>query len=660
MNISLNWLSDYVDVDLPAAELGELFTRIGLNCESIASADNDLVFDLEVTSNRPDWLGHLGVARELAAATGKAFRPPTITLPPAEGKVEELTSVTVEAPDLCPRYTARVIRNVTVGPSPAWLRDYLEAVGMRSINNVVDVTNFILMEYSQPLHSFDYDKLAENRIVVRRARKGESLLSIDETRCELTNEMLVIADAEKPVAIAGVMGGLDSEVSDATKTVLLESACFAPLSIRRTSRALGLMSESNYRFERGVDPVAVETASARAAQLLCELTGGTLAEGMADVWAKPFTPAEVTLRTARVKTLLGIDVPTDRQVEILDRLGLSPRLDDQAIVCTAPPWRADLRREVDLIEEIARLVGYDTIPTLDEVSHPVRPMGPTERVRRQVLATMAAAGYSEAITFSFCDTDQARLFHPAEPITVDVSVRRSNNALRPTLLVSLLDAVKNNQDLGNDEVSLFELAAIFPPGDGPLPEEAIQLAAVTTEGLRDVRGAIEALIERINPAIQLTVAPDKPGQAQLLLDGTVAGRLEMIDPAILDRWDIEKPLAAATLNFQSLLDRAEPIRRAQPLPRYPAIRRDLSLVVDEAVTWAELRQAVDRVAQPLRAEVDYVTTYRGKQIPAGRKSVTLSAEYRSEEGTLTHAQADQQVGQLTAALAETLGAELRS
>jgi phenylalanyl-tRNA synthetase beta chain len=660
MNISLNWLSDYVEIDLPAEQLGELFTRIGLNCEGIAPAGDDIVFDLEVTSNRPDWLGHLGVARELAAATGKAFTPPAIALPAGEGKVDELTAVTVEAPDLCPRYTARVIRDVTVGPSPAWLKEYLQAVGMRSINNVVDVTNFILMEYSQPLHSFDYDKLTGHRIVVRRARKGESLLSIDETRCELTEEMLVIADADKPVAIAGVMGGLDSEVSDVTTTVLLESARFAPLSIRQTSRALGLMSESNYRFERGVDPVAVETASARAAQLLCELAGGTLVEGMIDVWAQPFAPAEVALRPARVKTLLGIDVPVEQQVDILDRLGLAPREDGEQIVCTAPPWRADLTREVDLIEEVARLVGYETIPTLHEVSHPVRPMGRTERVRRQVLSTMAAAGYSEAITFSFCDAEQAKLFCPAEPITVDSSVRRSNNALRPTLLISLLDAVKNNQDLGNADVSLFELAAVFPPGDGPLPNESIQLAAVTTEGLRDVRGAIEALIERINPAIELTVVPDQPGQAQLLLDKTPAGRLEMIDPTILDRWDIEKPIAAATVDFQALLDSAEPVRTAQPLPRFPAIRRDLSLVVDEAVTWAQLRQAVDSVDQPLRSDVAYVTTYRGKQIPAGSKSVTLSAEYRSEEGTLTHAQADEQVEQLTSALADALGAELRS
>jgi len=273
MNISLNWLTDYVDVSLPVKELGELLTRIGLNLEGVTETDTDIVLDLEVTSNRPDCLGHLGVARELAAATGVEFRPPTIGDLPTSGVASELTSVEVVDPDLCPRYTARVLRNVKVGPSPNWLVERLDAVGLRSINNVVDATNYVLMEYSQPLHSFDYDKLAEHRIVVRRGKGGERMVSIDETTCTLDDSMLIIADAERPVAIAGVMGGLDTEVTEATTNVLIESAQFDPLSVRRTSRKLRLMSESNYRFERGVDPVGVDAASLRACQLILELAG---------------------------------------------------------------------------------------------------------------------------------------------------------------------------------------------------------------------------------------------------------------------------------------------------------------------------------------------------------------------------------------------------
>ncbi|HNX26164.1 MAG TPA: phenylalanine--tRNA ligase subunit beta, partial [Phycisphaerae bacterium] len=288
MNTSINWLKQYVDTDLSPEQLAELFTGIGLNCDGVEIQDSDAVLDLEVTSNRPDCLGHIGIARELAAATGKELRLPKVSLPAGKGNINEITSVTVEAPELCPRYTARVIKNVKIGPSPKWLTDYLTAVGIRCINNVVDITNYILMEYSQPLHSFDFDRLDGKRIIVRRARKGEKIVSIDETTCELTDEMLVIADAKKPVAIAGIMGGLNSEVTDSTRNILLESARFDPLCIRRTSRALNLMSDSNYRYERGVDPVMLDEASRRACQLICELAGGEMAEGVVDVWANPF------------------------------------------------------------------------------------------------------------------------------------------------------------------------------------------------------------------------------------------------------------------------------------------------------------------------------------------------------------------------------------
>ncbi|KKK95422.1 hypothetical protein LCGC14_2672970, partial [marine sediment metagenome] len=331
MMVSLNWLTDYVDISLPVEELGELLTQIGLNLEGIVETDTDIVLDLEVTSNRSDCLGHLGVAREIAAATGAEFRMPKIPKLPTSGKVADYTSVEVQCPDLCPRYTARVIRGVKVGPSPAWLIERLEAIGMRSVNNIVDVTNYVLMEYSQPLHSFDHDKLAEGRIVVRRGQAGEVMTSIDGTKCHLDTNMCVIADAEKAVAIAGIMGGLDSEGTESTTNVLIESAQFDPLTTRHTSRKLQLMSESNYRFERGVDPVAVEQASLRACQLILELAGGALAGGIADVWAQPFQGRTVTLRTARCNALLGMDTPADEQAAILNRLGLGAKLDGEVI-----------------------------------------------------------------------------------------------------------------------------------------------------------------------------------------------------------------------------------------------------------------------------------------------------------------------------------------
>jgi phenylalanyl-tRNA synthetase beta chain len=676
MLISLNWLTHYVDVNLPARELGELFTQIGLNLEGIEESDADIVLDLEVTSNRPDCLGHLGVARELAAVTGLSLRKPEIKTPPTSGRVEDFTSVDLLAPDLCPRYTARVIRNVTVGPSPAWLIERLEAVGLRSVNNVVDVTNFVLMEYSQPLHSFDYDKLAENRIVVRRATKGETIVCIDGTACTLDESMLVIADAEKPVAVAGVMGGRETEVGERTKNILMESARFAPLGIRRTSRTLQLTSESGYRFERGVDPEAVDEASRRACAMICELAGGQLADGMIDVWAEPHQAPTVTLRPDRTNRLLGIDLSRKEQFDILDKLGLRPAKGEggirnskqmDPITCTIPSFRADLTREVDLIEEIARIHGYDKITPREEVSLRIKPLGKTERVRRATIETLVAAGFDETITFSFIDAGEGGHFGFEKTLRVDPTVRKTNNVLRPTLWPSLLRACKTNQDAGKASVRLFELAAAFPPSAaGSLPEEYTQLALAATEDLRTLRGALEAVVEKLAPDADLVVSP-KPlagladnVAAEIRLDGQVIGQIGRASAAVLDAYRLERPVYLAAVRFDALLAAAQLTRTARPLAKFPPVRRDLSLILDEPVTWGQILQAVREVSQPLRTDEQYVTTYRGKPLPKGKKSVTLALEYRSEEGTLRGEQVDEQIAELVAALGKALSAEIRT
>ncbi|MCK5114042.1 MAG: phenylalanine--tRNA ligase subunit beta, partial [Phycisphaerae bacterium] len=616
MNISLNWLTEYVDVSLPAAELGELFTRIGLNCEGITETASDIVFDLEVTSNRPDLLGHLGVARELAAALSTEFRAPQIKLPKTDATAAELTSVEVLDDELCPRYTARVIRNVKIGASPQWLVDYLEAIGMRSVNNVVDVTNFVLMEYSQPLHSFDYDKLSENRIIVRRAKKGETIVSIDETTCQLDEKMCIIADADKPVAIAGVMGGLDTEVTEATTNLLIESAQFDPLTTRYTSRKLGVMSESNYRFERCIDSVAVDEASQRACAMICELTGGTLADGVVDVWAKPYEAPTVTLRTARTDKLLGIVTTPERQCEILTGLGLGAKLDGDngaKITCAIPPYRSDLTREVDLIEEVARIVGFDNLPVGHSVTHRVRPKGTVERIRTATAEALTRAGFDESITFSFIDAPDAACFGFDETVNVDANVRKTNNALRPTLLPSLLRAIKSNQAVGNTSVSLFELAAVFPPSKNrALPDEFTELAIMTTQDLRDLRGALEYTIQRIAPQVSLTIRPENaPGfedgiSAVILLNDESAGAIGLISGDVQNRFDVEKPVAAARIKFDVLTKFANLTRTAHLLPKFPPVNRDLSLLLDEDVTWGQLSDVVETIAQPLRISVDYV------------------------------------------------------
>ncbi|MEI7837057.1 MAG: phenylalanine--tRNA ligase subunit beta [Planctomycetota bacterium] len=667
MKVSLNWLTDYLEVTTSAKELGELCTRLGLTAESVTETDADVVFDLEVTSNRPDWLGHLGVARELAAASGKAFRPPTIPAPATAGHAADLTSVQVLDPDLCPRYTARVLRNVTVGPSPAWLVERLQAVGMRSVNNVVDVTNYVLMEYSQPLHCFDYDKLAEHRIVVRLAKAGEQIVSIDGTRCSLTSDMLVIADAQRPVAVAGVMGGLDTEVNDKTTNILLEAAQFASLSVRRTSRALGLMSESNYRFERGVDPVAVDEASRRACQLILQLAGGQLADGVVDVWAKPWTTSTVSLRPARCNALLGMTVPAARQLEILAALGLSPRTEGDTIVCTIPPFRRDLTREADLIEEVARLHGYDKIPIAPHVAHKVAGETGPRRVRKLLARVLTAAGFDEAITFTFNDKEEAALFGVAAPLCTDPLVRKSNNALRPTIVGSLLRACKANRDAGTAAVDLYELAAVFRPGEGgALLEEHTELALVSTGDLPRLRGTVEALFQRIAPQATLDfAAADAPGfecgaAASIRLNAHPVGTIGRVSAQARDYYDLERAPVAAAIRFEPLLAAATLTRTYSPVPKFPAIRRDLSLILDEAATWEQLAQAVAALDQPLRTGLEYVTTFRGKPIPQGRKSLTIALTYRSDEGTLRGETVDEQIAQLVASLQKSLGAEIRS
>ena len=666
MNISLNWLTDYVDVTLPAKELGDLFTRIGVPCDGIEETATDILFDLEVTSNRPDLLGHLGMARELAAATGAEFRPPQIPDLPTEGKAAELTSVEVWDPDLCPRYTARLLRGVKVGPSPKWLIERLEAVGLRSINNVVDVTNYVLFEYSQPLHSFDFDKLAERRIIVRRGKGGEQIVSIDETKCTLDDRMCVIADAERPVAIAGIMGGLNTEVTAETTNVLIEAAQFDPMTTRKTSRRLGILSESNYRFERGVDPVAVDEASLRACQLILDLAGGTLAEGVVDVWAKPYAAPQVAMRPARCSTLVGIDIPTERQTEILAALGLSPTLDGGRIVCTIPSHRGDLRREADLIEEVARLEGYDQIPLRHEVTHELLPPATEEVSRKRMARALAAAGFDEAVTFSFVDAEEARLFGHERHVTVDANVRKTNNVLRPTGVPSLLKACKANQDVGNAEVSLWELAAVFPAagaaGPGALPDERRDVTLVSTRGLRVLRGAVETMVSAVAPHASLEIRPqpvpglDGSAGGELVLGGQAVGVIGVVAGDVQHHCGLERPAAAATIAYDALLAAAETARTYEPLPRFPAVRRDLSVVMDEDVTYGQLLSAVESVAQPLRVGVEYVTTYRGKQAGKGRKSMTITLVYRSDEGTLRGEQVDEQVG----AICDALKAELRA
>jgi phenylalanyl-tRNA synthetase beta chain len=461
------------------------------------------------------------------------------------------------------------------------------------------------------------------------------------------------------------MGGLNTEVGDATVNVLIESAQFDPLSIRRTSRKLALMSESNYRFERGVDAAGADAASLKACRMILELAGGQLAEGILDVWDTPHVPATVELRPQRTQAILGMEIPRARQVELLARLNLSPREQDGKIVCTIPSYRRDLSREIDLIEEIARLHGYDKIPVSSQVRHSVTPPGRIETLRRQVGSVLTACGFDEAITFTFVDAAEAALFGCEKPVQVDPLVRKSNNALRPTVLPSLMRCCKTNQDAGNGGANLFELSAVFRPGASGLPEEHTELAMAGTRDLRELRGTMEELAATVAPKAKITFVPaGVPGlasdaAAEILLDGKACGSVGMIAKNVLDHYGLEHEIAAGTIRFDALLALAGAARKYEPLPRFPSVRRDVSLIVDEGLTWRQLSECIEGVEQELRAGYEYVTTYRGKPIESGKKSVTITLVYRSASGTLRSEQVDEQVSQVIAAAKEKFAADVR-
>jgi len=669
MKISLEWLREYVDYQGDAKRLGEMLTNAGLAVENLEQEGGDWVLDVEVTSNRSDCLGHIGIAREVAAITGEEFHLPPVEYHPQGREVNQWTSVTNAAPELCGRYTARIIDGVKIGPSPDWLRRRLEAIGLRSINNVVDITNYVLMEIGQPLHSFDYDRLKEGRIEVRVARPGEQMVMIDHSKIELNNQVLVIADGADPAALAGVMGGLASEVSDDTKTILLESAHFNPLSIRRTARALTLGSESSYRFERNVDMVMVDWASRRAAALLEQLAGGKVAPGVIDIWPGKKPATEVQLRLSRMKVLLGITIDRQFVLTVLERLGFAPKSDnDDVIKCTVPSWRSDVSREADLIEEVIRIYGYGHIPTEKKIHLTVKTADSFQRTRQKVTNALNSCGYFETINVSFVEDKYLTLFagEDFEPVRVLDMTRKSNNALRQSLLPSLLLARKNNQDAGNDHCNIYELAVVYQPDKtGRLPQEAIMIGMLSDDDFRHLRGVIEAIISSLNKNIKLTCQPEqipwaREGTgAKLSLNGQVLGYAGQAGKPIIELFDLKQDEYLAQINFSELKKLEGQTIQYRPIGRFPGIKRDLSLVLEEGIAWQEIQQAIQKIGIADLRQVQFVDIYRGQGIEAGKKSMTFSLEFRRDQETLTHEQVDEYQNQVLEEMKKNFHARLR-
>jgi phenylalanyl-tRNA synthetase beta chain len=542
-------------------------------------------------------------------------------------------------------------------------------VGLRPINNVVDVTNYVMFEMGQPLHAFDFDKLGGKRIVVRTAKRGEKLVSLDGHERELAPSMLVIADAHKPVAIAGVMGGLESEVSAATVNVLLESARFDPLSVRRTSRALALRSDSSYRFERGIDPTLPARASLRAAQLIIETAGGELFSGSVEAGGGAVAPKKLLLRMNKLQQVLGIAVSIDEAVDALRRLGLNPSVNGEAIDCSVPPRRLDLNIEVDLIEEVARVIGYARIPVRDEIAIRLTPPEPNLKTIEKIRETLVSAGYFEAVTFSFVTDSLAGDFLPEAAQSLpraDRAVRKADAHLRPSILPGLLEAVRRNESAGTNGAKLFEIGSTWWFDAAGKMHEQRRVGLVGSSNYHEVRGAVESLLRVLDKdkTIEVTTSEHRGfargASGAVHWAGQFIGQLGVIDRATCDKLDLREVPVAAELDLEALLAGAQHVPQLRPLPRFPAVRRDLSFILPDATRFEQLRALV-RDANPESLEdLEYVTTFRGKPLEKGTKSVTITLVFRSPQATLTGESVEQSVQGVIRAAEKKLGARLRT
>ena len=671
MIVSWNWLKEYVELDMSVEELTERLTLTGLNLEGVEHVGDDVAIDLEVTSNRPDCLGHIGVAREISVLWNRELRPPKLELAEEFPKVEDLTSVTVQAPELCPRYTARVIRGVKIGPSPAWLVERLHSLGIAVINNVVDITNFVLFECGQPLHAFDFKKLLGPKIVVREALPGETFTAINHQEYKLQPGTCVIADAERAVALAGVMGGADTEVSDSTTDLLIEAADFDSLSVRTTARRLNLHSPSSYRFERGVDPLGIEWASQRCCQLILDLAGGELCKGVIDV-GEPWQEHEpIKLRFPELLRVLGIEIAHVTVRKILTDLGCEEtHACDHCVKVVPPSWRADLTREIDLVEEVARIHGYDQIPEDTGVKMVASTRSRDDRVIEQVRGVLVSAGFDEAMTLSTVEPKLVEAFRPwssEPPLTTSTPVLRGANCLRQSLLPSLLTARRTNETLSNPTVELFEIASVYLPKQAEIPDQRRMLSITSGGGFLELKGVLELLAARIAPGTGLEALPieDKFFVAgcgcQLKLGEAYLGYLGQVSKSGLEAFDLRHECSAAEIDLAILIEAAELIRQAGILSPYPPVGRDLNLVVDEDVRWSAVDQIVRICGGSLLENISFQEIYRDQQrLGEGKKSLLFSIQLRSSDGTLTNEQADEVRERIVTAAGRELGAELRA
>ncbi|MCX5667889.1 MAG: phenylalanine--tRNA ligase subunit beta [Candidatus Omnitrophica bacterium] len=731
MKISYNWLKDYVDIKLSPAKLAELLTMAGLCVDSIHKKGDDSVLEIEITSNRPDWLSYIGIAREVAAITGRKLKVPlsrhcesrrdliahrggtkqskktrllrtsinSVRSPelveglrrpdglPAMTKEsqgpfsQERISVKVVDKKLCPRYTARVIRNVKVGESPKWLKDKLEAVGLRSVNNIVDITNFCLFETGEPMHAFDLDKLKTMSIIVRRASKGEKIRTIDGVERLLDNEMLVIADDKSPVAIAGVMGSLYAEVGLQTKNILLEAACFDPISVRRTSRKLALSTDSGYRFERKVDIENIEGASGRAARLISELAQGEEAGEFIDTGYTARALKKIGLRLDRLNKIIGVEISPSRVKSILTSLGLKIRSSSKNVLELKPPgFRYDLQNEIDIIEEVARIYGYENIPeTIPPVLEAGSRLPPDTAIDRNIRGVLVNLGLSEIITYSLLSRKTLGLAGSSGANVINIKNPLSNEqeVMRPTLIAGMLNSIRWNINRKLKDLKFFELGrAYFKETDNSFAEKkrlAIGVTGQLYDGwighpravtLFDLKGIVETLfaeigVEQIRVKEALNPAFSPASCACIEVKGNAVGVMGQIDPGVAHNFDIKEAVYAAEIDCAGLIKYISLGRRFKEIPKFPSVIRDISIAADKNILNADIISLIKGTAGDILKGAELVDRYGGGQIPEGKIGLTYRLEYQDPGRTLQDPEIQAVHSRIIKALENNLGAKLR-
>ena len=629
----------------------------------------DTVFEFDLTPNRPDCLSVIGIAREIAAIQNTPLNYPDYSLTEKKDTISTLTSVKIEAPDHCPRYSARLVENIVVKPSPYWMQDRLQSVGLRPINNIVDITNYVLMETGHPLHAFDFDQLAQNRIVVKTAADGDTFVTLDQKEHQLNSRMLMICDGEKQVAIGGVMGGLNSEIEETSRRVLIEGAYFNPVSIRKTSKTLGLSTDASHRFERGVDPEGTVRAVNRAAKLMVEFGEGTLIEGIIDEYPQPQKVNSVSLSTARTHRLLGIDPDSSEIQKLLESIEfkvekMASDNGDQQLVVVPPSFRVDILRPEDLMEEVARLAGYNNIPiTFPAMPAAARPPAHRLELRNRLKDLMTGFGFTEAITYSFmaqasCDRlrlkaedPRRNLIHILNPLSEDQAV------MRTSLAAGLIETAVYNTAHQAKNLKLFEIGKIFIKTESQdLPWEPEFLAALWTGSRQnaswhgreipcdfyDIKGVAEGLLGALKIYnIRFTTMPDgdcdytRPNYtAQIFADDTPLGLVGEIHPQVREAFDLKQSAYLFELDLDKIITLAPPTIKSKPIPKFPAIYRDITIIIDRGIEAQTVLQAVENIREDLVQNLHLFDVFEGDPIAAGKKSVSFRVTYRSSDKTL--------------------------